>query len=377
MKYKIIIPIFLSLFFTQLGCKKSEENPLIAKKKELQTLVAQKSQLDEKINSLKAEIEQLEPKKEEKVKIVTAMPLSIGNLGHYVEVTGRLDAENNVLVSPKMGGAISRVYVKEGQYVKAGQLLASIDNSVMENSVAELKTRIATAQIMYDKQKALWDQKIGTEVQYIQAKSTLDALNSNLKTLQSQNAQNNVYSPISGYVDEVRTKQGEVASPGFGIIRVINFGKMKVVANIPDTYAGTISKGDLVKIQFPDLNKEVDSRVSFVSQTIDPVNRTFTVEAPVASSSEYKPNLTAIIKVNDQNSNNTIIVPRNIIQRTEQGDVVYVAENDGQNNIAKARVVQTGLISNDKIEIKSGLSSGDVIITEGYQELVDGQKIKY
>jgi RND family efflux transporter MFP subunit len=297
---------------------------------------------------------------------------------HFVEGTGRLEAENNVFVTPKIGGAITRIYVKEGDYVKKGQTVATIDNTIMKTSMDAINTQMATAQLLFDKQESLWNQKIGTEVQYIQAKSQIDALKKQLATMKAQNDMNVVKSPISGYVDEVRSQMGEMASPGLGILRVVNFSELKVVAEIPDTYAGTISKGDVVKIKFPDLQKEITAKLKFVSQTINPVSRTFTIEANIPNfDKQLKPNLTAIVNINDQSRSRAIVIPRNLIQRTEEGELVYVAVQEGNKKVARSRAIITGLTYDGNIEITSGLNVGDMLITQGYQDVVDGQVIMY
>jgi RND family efflux transporter MFP subunit len=187
-----------------------------------------------------------------------------------------------------------------------------------------------------------------------------------------------VVSPIAGVVDEVRLKAGEIAAPGIGIVRIVNFSDLKVVANVPDTYAGTISKGDVVKIKFPDLKKEISAKLSYVSQTINQVSRTFAVEAKVPMTDKsFKPNLTALVTINDQSTGGAVVIPQNYIQNTEQGSIVYIAVTEGNKKIARAKIVKTGLSYDGKIEIKSGLTVGDALITEGYQEIVDGQAINY
>jgi hypothetical protein len=283
-----------------------------------------------------------------------------------------------VFVSPQTGGALTKIFVKIGDYVTKGQKIATIDNSILRNSMQEVEIQLETAKTIFERQKNLWDQKIGTEVQYIQAKSAVESLERRINTLKSQDGLNVVLSPIAGVVDEVRLKAGEIAAPGIGIVRIVNFSDLKVVANVPDTYAGTISKGDMVKIKFPDLQKEISAKLSYVSQTINQVSRTFIVEAKVPNfDKSLKPNLTAIMNVNDQSKGAAIVITESFVQNTEQGSIVYVAETVGNKKIARAKVVKTGLSYDGKIEIISGLTSGDLLITQGYQEIVDGQLINY
>lgn len=373
-KYSLITAMFL----IAVACGKKEDNSLAGKKAKLAELQKTQTTLSAEIKKLESEIHKLEPNKTEKVKNIAVSPAVARNFQHFVEATGRIDAENNVFVSPQMGGAITQLFVKEGDFVSKGQKIATIDNSVMRNTIQEIQTQLETAKTLYERQKALWDQKIGTEIQFIQAKTQVESLERRIATLKSQDALNIVVSPIAGYVDEVRLRAGEMASPGLGIVRVVNFANLKVVANIPDTYAGTISKGDIVKIKFPDLQKEVNATLSFVSQTVNQVSRTFLVEAKIQNfDKQLKPNLTAILNINDQSRASAIVIPQNYIQNTELGSVVFVAVTEGNKKVARSREVKAGLSYNGEVEILSGLTAGDLIITDGYQDLVDGQPISY
>ncbi|MFB0907440.1 MAG: efflux RND transporter periplasmic adaptor subunit, partial [Spirosomataceae bacterium] len=357
--YYLLI-ITMSAFIASCG-RNSEGGSLAEKRTKLIELQQQQATLNEEINTLQSEIGKLDTNKAVIATDVVVSPIMSTEFQHFVEGTGRLEAENNVFVTPKIGGAITRIYVKEGDYVKKGQTVATIDNTIMKTSMDAINTQMATAQLLFDKQESLWNQKIGTEVQYIQAKSQIDALKKQLATMKAQNDMNVVKSPISGYVDEVRSQMGEMASPGLGILRVVNFSELKVVAEIPDTYAGTISKGDVVKIKFPDLQKEITAKLKFVSQTINPVSRTFTIEANIPNfDKQLKPNLTAIVNINDQSRSRAIVIPRNLIQRTEEGELVYVAVQEGNKKVARSRAIITGLTYDGNIEITSGLNVGDM-----------------
>ena len=366
------------MIVTIISCGKKEDNSLLGKKAQLTELKKEQLALNDKITNLQKEIEKLDPSKIEKVKTVVATPVLVSNFQHFVESTGRLEAENNVFVSPQMGGAITKIFVKVGDFVTKGQKIATLDNSILRNSIQEVQLQLETAKTIFERQKNLWDQKIGTEIQYIQAKSSVESLERRIVTLRSQDGMNVVLSPISGVVDEVRLKEGEIAAPGLGILRVVNLNDLKVVANISDTYAGTISKGNLISIKFPDLNKEFKAVISYVSQTINPSSRTFTVEAKVPNMDKsLKPNLSAIVSINDQSKGGAIVIPQNLVQNTEQGAIVYVIELEGSKKVARSKVVTSGLTYDGKVEIKSGLKVGDILITEGYQEIVDGQLVNY
>lgn len=369
----------LSAVIILASCSKGGGDKVSEKRAELAKLQAEEKTLAASIKKLQAELDILDPKKEvEKIIAVTVSPIATQTFKHFVEIQGRVDAKNNLFVSPQMGGAITNLYVKEGDYVKQGQVIATIDNSVLKQSIQEIDVQLGTAKVFYEKQKSLWDQKIGTEVQYIQAKANVEALEKRLATLQTQTAMTKVIAPLSGFVDEVRMRAGEMAAPGLGIVRIVNSENLKVVAQVADTYASTIKQGDVVTIKFPDLGKETTARLTFVGQTVNPASRTFAVEASIAKiDPKLKPNMTAVMNINDQAKGNAIIINQNYIQHTELGDIVYVAVTEGAKKVARSRKVATGVTYNGDIEITSGLQSGDMLITQGYQDLVDGQAVNY
>ncbi|MFD2523756.1 efflux RND transporter periplasmic adaptor subunit [Emticicia soli] len=373
------IAFALAFIVLVASCSKGGGDKVSQKKEELAKLQAEESAISEKIQKLQAELNILDPnKEEEKVISVTTSPVASQNFKHFVEFQGRLDAKNNIFVSPQVGGAITSLNVKEGDYVKQGQVLATIDNSVMKQSIQEIEVQLQTAKVFYEKQKNLWDQKIGTEIQYIQAKSNVESLEKRLATAQSQLAMTKVTAPMNGFIDEIRLRAGELASPGLGIVRIVNSDNLKVVAQAADTYAGTIKQGDLVTIKFPDLGKETTAKLTFVSQTVNQASRTFTIEASIPKiDPQLKPNMTAVMNVNDQSKSEAIIINRNLIQQDEQGNIVYVAVTEGGKKVARSRKITTGLTYGGDIEIVSGLQAGDLLITQGYQDLVDGQAVSF
>lgn len=349
------------------------------KKAELETLKKQQTELDTKIKTLEGELVKLDPKSAApaKAKDVSVAPLAATTFRHFVDIQGSIDAKNNVQVSPKSGGVVTAVYVKEGDNVRAGSPIARIDDQILRESAAEIKTQLSLANTIFEKQASLWKQQIGTEIQYLQAKNNKESLERRISTLNVQLNQSLVTSPISGVVDQVSVKIGQSAAPGVGLVRVVNLAQLKAVAKVSDTYAGSVRKGDPIQIQFPDANKTLNSRISFVSTTVDPLTRTFSIEAPLPSDNALKPNMLAQLKINDATKAGAIIVEQNMVQSTENGQLVYVAVLEGGKKMAKARPVKTGQSYGGKIEITTGLNAGDQLITQGYQELVDGQLINY
>ncbi|MGI9543187.1 MAG: efflux RND transporter periplasmic adaptor subunit, partial [Cyclobacteriaceae bacterium] len=268
------------------------------------------------------------------------------------------------------------VNVKEGATVKAGQTLLRLDAEILENNIAELETALDLATTVYKKQARLWDKQIGTEVQYLQAKNNKESLERRLATAQSQRNQAYVKAPFSGVVDLVNIKQGEMASMGMPLLRIVNMGEMHILADVPERYLSGVKAGDSVEVLFPSLDREIASTVTAVGQVINPLNRTFTVEVDLpANDRDYKPNMTAVLKVKDYESPEALIVPSGIIQKDNIGDYLYkVTENE---NTLEARKVHItlGKTYGGTTEITEGLASGDKLVNEGYREVTDGVKV--
>jgi RND family efflux transporter MFP subunit len=231
---------------------------------------------------------------------------------------------------------------------------------------------------MYEKQKSLWDQKIGTEMQYLGLKNQKESLEKKLITLKSQESQTLVTAPFSGVIDEVFVKQGSLASPGIPLMQLVNVNLLKAVAKVPDSYVAYIKEGDNVSVRFPDLDKTISATVGYVGRIVDPLSRTFKIEVKVPSENgSLKPNLLAMIQINDKTSKSAIVIEENIIQPTEAGKIVFVATEEKGQKIARQKTVTTGLSYNGKVEILSGLSAGENLITTGYQDLADNQPISF
>jgi RND family efflux transporter MFP subunit len=378
MKSKLVVLTILTYWLAACSGEKQPDT-LEAKRAALAQYKTEQGALADKIKTLEAEIAKLDPQVEDetKAKSVTVTPLLAGTFQHFVEVQGTVDALNNVLVTPQMGGAVTAVYVREGDFVKQGAVIARVDDSILKQSMEELKNQQSLATTLFEKQKNLWDQKIGTELQYIQAKNNVEALERRMATLNTQMSQTRILSPIGGVVDKVNVKVGEMAAPGMGVVRVVNLSSLKIVAKVADTYAASVKKGDMVKIKFPDINQEYTARVNFVSTTVDPLSRTFTIEAKLPANNAIKPNMLAQVLINDVTKNNALVIDQNLVQSTERGMVVYVAVEEGGKKVARSKTVTTGQSYNGKIEILDGLAVGDQLITLGYQEVADGQTIRY
>lgn len=296
---------------------------------------------------------------------------------HYIEVQGFVDASNNILAAPQMPGVVTSILVKEGDLVSPGKILAQLDGATIRKGMDEVKTGLALANTMYEKQKRLWEQNIGSEAQYLQAKNQKDQLELKMKTLESQLAMTYIKSPIQGTVDQVNLKIGEIASPGFAGIRVVNNKNLKIKAELSDSYIGKIKIGDKVTLNDQSGNLNLESKIIFVGKTINLTRRTFLAEVALPSgSSNFVSNQTLKIKINNGIIKNTYVVSSNLVQRSIQGEqYILVAEESNGNWFAKKRIIEPGIEYNGETQIKSGIQSGDRIITVGYNELVDGQQI--
>lgn len=342
----------------------------------LADLKAQQVELAKEIAALEAEIDASGvPAVAVRMKEVAVKEVTPRAFDHYVKTQGFVEAEDNILISSRGMGVITQVFGREGQVVSKGQVIAQIDNSLILQNIEGIKTQLELATSVYDRQKKLWDQKIGSEIQYLQTKTQKESLEKQLAMMQEQNNQTRIKSPIDGVLDEVSLKVGQNISPGQPAARVINNSDLKVTANVSEAFISVIKTGDKVKITIPDLNKEFEARVSFVGRHIDPLSRTFTLEAELPSSPDLRPNMTALIKIVYASYPSVLTVPVNVVQDIKGEKVVYIAAVDGNQTVARRKVVTVDGIFDGQAQVK-GLAAGDKIVTVGYQGLSDGQFLK-
>lgn len=362
MKHLIFMGIVL--FFSACGGKS------IDKKTELETLKKERVEINSKIAVLEAELGTA--KNVQDVKNVSVLEVQESLFSNFLEVQGRIDAEDNVQVSPEAQGVVTAVYASIGQNVGRGQVLAQIDDKVLRQNISELQTQLDLANTLFQRQKNLWDQKIGTEIQFITAKTQKEAAERRIATLRSQIAMYKIKAPISGTIDAMDMKVGSVASPGMSSIRIINASKLKAKAQVAESYAGRVSQGDNVQVILPDLPDTINTKISFASKTIDPVSRSFNVEIKLPSNARYRPNMLSILKIVDYRNDKALVVPVSAIQKAENGDYLFIIENGK----AKRVNVQTGKVSEGRAEILSGLKAGDKIVIAGTDGLSEGDIVK-
>ena len=342
---------------------------------QLEDLKKQQAELAKQIVALEKEMPP-DTTVKAKAKEVVITEVVIRKFDHYVQTQGLVDAEDNVTVSAKTPGVITQVYVKEGQTVKKGQVLAQLDNAVILRNIEGLKSQVELANSVFQRQQNLWNQKIGTEVQYLQAKANKENLEKQLASLEEQNDMARIKAPISGTVDEVNAKEGEMASPQAPAFRVVNTSNLKLTAKVSEAYVTNIKMGNKTIVAIPELNKDIEARITFVGRTIDQLSRTFNVEVKLPSYDDLRPNMTGVIKVVYFTELKAVTVPVNVVQTMNNEKVVFVAETDGKNLIARKRVVTVNGVFDNLAEIKSGIKAGDKIITFGYQGLSDGEIVK-
>ncbi len=362
MKQLLFIP---GLILLMVACKTD-------KKAELEKLKKQQTELQTKIEALESELTT-------KDSVPVATPVAVSKLTaetfkNYIDVQGRVDADENVNLSTEMPGTITKINVNVGDEVSKGQVLAETDTRAINQSISDLQTNADLVNQLYTKQKNLWDQKIGTEIQYLQAKANKESMEKKLGGLQEQLRMSKIISPIDGTVDAVDVKLGQMVAPGLPAIRVINFTNLKVKAEVSENYASKIHKGSPVIIRFPDTKDSLSTTVSFVSRAINNSTRSFTVEVLLNNNKEYHPNMVAKLSINDYQSAQPIItVPVRVIQKDENSALFVFVSDKGK---ARKQLVTIGKEYNGKAEVKSGLKEGDAVVTAGYDIINEGDLIE-
>jgi membrane fusion protein, multidrug efflux system len=352
------------------------------KQAQLLKLKDQQSAIADKIKTLETEIStgQKDTLNPSKFKLVGLKEVAINAFDHFVRVQGKIDGDQNAAVFADAPGTVASKFADVGQKVVKGQVLAQIDDQMYRSQMQGLETQYKFASDMYDKQKRLWDQKIGSEVQYLQSKTSKESLEKQISSLNQQIDKFKIKSPIDGTIEECNIKVGGVVSPDprLAAYRVLAFKNLKVTAEVSEAYSSRVKLGDKLVVLFPDINKQIETKVDFVSKYINPVNRTFMIETKLTDGiADLKANMIAIIQINDYHSEKAIQVPMNVIQTDPVGSYVYVIRPKDKFNAAFKQPVVLGNSYNGVAEVLSGLAVGDKVISVGYQELVDGEYIRF
>jgi membrane fusion protein (multidrug efflux system) len=378
--YKIITVVLLSSTLLFAACGSSNiDDTLEGKKKKLEDLKSEQIKINDEIARLQADIARLDPSaaQQAKAKLVAITTIQPDTFVHYIDLQGTVEAENIAYVTPQnQGGQVEAIYVKQGDFVKKGQLLLKLNNEAASTQLGPLQVQLSNAEDILRRRQALWQQGVGTEVELTNAKATVEGLQKQLNAINVQLGQYNVYAPMSGVAETVNIRVGETFSAQTATmagIRIVNTSNLKVTANVPENYLSQVKQGSNIRINFPDINKTINATVSVTGKVIDPNSRSFYIEARLPADNSYRPNQIAVVQIQDYSSKGAITIPVNTLQTDEQGKFVLVAANENGKLIARKRTVTMGRMYNNRLEITSGLKAGDQIITEGYQGLYDGQ----
>lgn len=370
------------------ACGNKGGGTLAEKKAELEKLKTQ-------IKTLETEIAKLDTtKKEDVAKLIGVTTLAVADFKHYIELQGKVDADNISYISPRLGGGqVKQIFVVKGQQVSKGQKLLQLDDAVIKQSIVAakqsletIKTQLTLARDLYTRQSNLWKQGIGTEVQVLSAKTQMETLekqltagNENVKTAQEQMSASTVYADVSGVIDELNVRVGEMftgVSMAGAQIKIVNTTSLKVVTEIPENYAAKVKSGSKLTVVLPEVNKTYNANLSFLSKTINANNRSFTAEAKLPYDVLLRPNQNAQVKIEDYSAANAIAIPVNTVQTDDKGKYVYVAVQEGAKAFARKKQITVGELNGQLIEVKTGLAAGDKLITEGFQNIYEGQVLK-
>ncbi|NMH89185.1 efflux RND transporter periplasmic adaptor subunit [Flavivirga algicola] len=366
------------------GDKKMSVEDIIASgnleqiRKKKTELDASAQEISSQLKQLELEIKKLDP--QERIPLITTFAAKEAVFNHFVELQGSVDTKKNLVIYPEYPGTLTRVYVKEGQKVSKGQILAKIDDGGLSQQVAQLEIQAELAKTTFERQERLWNQKIGSEIQYLQAKSTYEAQQRAVNQLKQQVGKTVVRAPFSGTIDDVITEQGSVVASGQSqLFRIVNLQDMYIETDVPERYISNITPGKNVEVEFPILGKKMDAKIRQAGNFINPANRTFKIEVAVPNKDRsIKPNLTAKLKINDYQNGKAILIPQSIISENAEGQQYVYTVTDKVENKAKAKrvIIETGKTQGDYIEVLSGLENGNEIIDEGARSVKDGQDIK-
>jgi RND family efflux transporter MFP subunit len=363
--------IIIGLLLTLFACGPRDNRT------ELERLIEERDELNERIAQLESEnSSQVSEESPENSIPVRISEVKSQEFKHFITVQGTVESESNILVSPQTPGLVRTIHVQTGDRVKKGQLLAELDASVIKRSIEEVKGGLELARTVYERRARLWEKNIGSEIEYLQAKNSKESLEKKLQTLQEQYQMTLITAPISGSIDEVMIKEGEMAAGGYGAFRIVQLSRLKITASLSENYIAHIQQNDIAQVSIPVVGKDFEQKLHAVSQVIDPNNRTFKIEIRVPREvKNLKPNMLALVTINDYTNPQALAVPRNIIQKTGENNFLFVAETEDGKIKARKRVVKVGEEYDSLVEITEGLNPGEQVVVFGFQSLGDGQNI--
>ena len=365
--------LFVGLIALLTACSATSNDEKKEKEEELKTYKKELNDLKKKIAKLE---EELSVGADDAAVSVVASPIEYRLYEHFVDVTGSVQADKNIIVSPESPGKIVSIDVKEGDKVKKGQILARLNTDMIERNLDEVKINLELATTTFERQTNLWKQNIGSEMEYLQAKSQKEGLEHKLEALEAQLDMAHVRAPINGIVDDIIQKQGEMAGPSMPFARLVNIDQVYITADISETYLQKIKAGDEVELSFPVLNTQINAKIFRTSSVIDPDSRTFRARINLNNKSgDIKPNMLAVLKLRTFTQENAIVVPSILVKKDFSGEFVFIAtEKDGQ-MMAKKQYIKSGIKDNNNTLVTEGLNVSDQLITKGFAQVVDGSPI--
>lgn len=357
-----------------------QKDPLQEKKDALKTQKTELKKVKASIVKLEKEISAMDPeyaKKNRRATLITTTNIDKQIFEHYVEVSGGVKSRKNVMISAQNMGSVNQILIKEGSEVKKGQLIMSMDIELYQRSLDQLKTELVLAETMFEKQSNLWNQNIGTEVQYLESKNRKESLENQIANIKTQISKSQIRAPFQGTIENVLVREGEMAQMGSPLVRIVNHRDMYIKADLSESHIGKFKKGDKVIIQFPSIGQTIESKISSVGQIIDEMNRTFSVEAllPITKFT-IKPNLLAVVKMKDFKKDNAVVISTKLIQKDNKGEFVFIVEKNNEESIAKKVQIDRGITYKNRTMITGGLSGNETLINEGFREVADGNKVK-
>jgi membrane fusion protein, multidrug efflux system len=361
---------FASMLLLALGVASCASDGLDAKKAELEALKGQLTEVTNQIKALEAELSAADPDfaaAAKKPLLITTVPARKGEFTHFVEVTGSVLSKKNVNISAEAMGRILEIPAIEGMRVSKGQILARIDAEAIQQNVEEMENALSLARTVFEKQERLWNQKIGTEIQYLEVKNRKEGLEKSLASMKAQLAKAIIRAPFNGTIETVRVKLGELVQPGSQMFQFVGESDLYIEADISESYISALAKGDSVVINFPAIKKTITTKVSATGSIINPNNRTFKVEVFLPNLPEVKPNMISVLKIQDYKNSASVVVPAHLILADTKGDYIFVVEN----NIAKKKYVTRGYTSGEETEIVSGLLGTEQLVDKGFREVGD------
>jgi membrane fusion protein, multidrug efflux system len=375
LKYNSVFGLFILVFISAgiiAGCSATPDDS-----SRLQKLLSERSKLESQITDLEARIatEGSEKALVANVPSVTAQVMKPEVFSYFVQVRGTVESDNNIFVPAQRPNIVRRILVKEGEYVKSGQLMVELDNASILQSLKEIENALELAQTLYDRQKNLWEKNIGAEIQYLQAKTQLEDLQIKKKNVQTELEKTRIFSPIDGMVDHIAIKEGEAAIPNAGAIRVANFSALKIRAKLAENMISQVKLGDQVSVFMPITDVRLDAKVTAISKVIDPQNRTFDIEVLLPDNKKINPNMQAIVTIKTYENPQAIVVPVNALQKTDAENFVFVAVKKNNQWVAELRKVNPGRLYNNQTEILTGLMANDVVLTFGLNNVTIGEPV--